>query len=1559
MSGQIDPVIFQLIADSSPFKDGFDKAAAAAAADGRQIETSIASMNAAMASSAVYQKQLLDGFDAQSAAAKAYADTFRAAATATTSAASGVASGVAQSMSGAGAAVTGFGNVSGGVAREIGVLFGEGLRGNFTRMEGSLVTLGNRMGVLSSLISPIGLAFAAVATALGVTVLHMIEAEENTVALNGALVATNGYAGQTTQALVDLVGQVQATGASAKDAQADVLELAKSGQFAGEMLNEAALGAAAFADLTGQKIDVAVKEFEKLAGNPLSATIALNDKMHLLDATQIQLIADAEASGNKFLAQALAIQAVASAAEQADAKQKQFAQDNGFWASFTRDLGSAEEAEAGVADTMAVVAAKTAIAAAEQQKLAAAQQIVASAGTSFVSGQIAAFEKETISLTALTGKYGETKVAMVDYQVEQAKAQLQSTLMAAAINQLSTLIAQGVNPIKAYVQAWSSFDVALQLGVTNIDSAAAKTFVAAEAADKHAAAIKAAKEQQTLQNEALAKFEEIEQKVLNSLDQEASDTPKVTAAKKALADAQQQLTDLQAGWNSGLLKSQVSQTDYNVVLAASQRLVDVLNTKLQTQIDIQTALNALNVQAGTQLDQLKAKWDSDTAAIGANKGAVELNTEYQKDLKEAIDADAESIREHGVAAGQDIEVLKAWAMQQAQTTLAIKANEKVIQEWQGIVSSGLNSFGTTIAQTLTGGIKSFKDFEKSVLGDFTQFIAAMIEEMLKLTVFNGIINNMFGLSGSSALPTGSFGGIGGGIVSLFTGGGTGGLAGSAGGAAGGGGAIDSAISNMSTTNGVMGWLFGPTTAENLIPSGLGTIGSADELGLLPGYEGQAVGTYGGELGSSVNGGSGVFGQIAPYLGLLAAGASAIGEYGAAGGGVAGIAGGLTYGIGTLALGGAATGLIGAGLGGGLAGLGAGAAAGEAGALGAGSAGAFAGSAAIPIIGWVAAAAMILNMVTGGGLFGTSANKFVNGEQDETIGANGASVDTTATFKGKKPLFGGSYYKTKDEATDPAAITAANSFQTTLQTMTTAFATALGTTAPTLIGGTLKSIFDKTGKVTSSTDTVMGVTTTETQAQFGERLEADNLIAVMDKLGLGATALTKSLQSNADALIAAAQDMAQTATAANANITAGFKFMALTSTQTLPQVMKFVEGLQQSGETLSAAYNRLAAAQQSYNSFVGQFAKAATYVDPFEQSLSNVQAQMQANVAQANALAIAAGASGASVQDLANIQSTAAAQVAALVVQLQDSSQQLAFSLGLSNQGSADQISSALDALTTAGTKSASSVLSFGSAMQKVSQQATDAMTLLLGNLSPLNDQQKLQAALAGLRAGTATKDEVLTIGRNLYASSQQYTDLYNQVAAIPTRGGGATGHGGGGGSSSSSSFDINNLSPADQAKYKALLAEQTSMQAANTAAQYQTLAQQIEEIANAKGETFQQVISEEGIDIKGLEKGLSITSDADFAAYMAKLGAQQDSAGTNTTSIVSAINNMGQNIVAAINGSQNGTNGTPITRGTPSGATSSSTGTRSAPPATTGDIAQAVTIGIQRGIQQIGGRFNR
>jgi hypothetical protein len=191
-------------------------------------------------------------------------------------------------------------------------------------------------------------------------------------------------------------------------------------------------------------------------------------------------------------------------------------------------------------------------------------------------------------------------------------------------------------------------------------------------------------------------------------------------------------------------------------------------------------------------------------------------------------------------------------------------------------------------------------------------------------------------------------------------------------------------------NNAYNWLTGGGSAFDAT-SGMYLMPSSDALGLVPDYSGLGAGAgeFGGEGAlSSLGGDAGTYGgEVAggagagfSYLGAAGGVLAGYNEYNAAGGGLGGAAGGAAYGIGTYALGTA---------------LSTGVAAAAAGGL---SAGLAAGFAAMGPIGWIALAAMAVNMISGGKLFGTAA-KPIGGEFTETVGAGGISLTDIMHEKG--------------------------------------------------------------------------------------------------------------------------------------------------------------------------------------------------------------------------------------------------------------------------------------------------------------------------------------------------------------------------------------------------------------------------------------------------------------------------------------------------------------------------------------------------------------------------------
>lgn len=774
------------------------------------------------------------------------------------------------------------------------------------------------------------------------------------------------------------------------------------------------------------------------------------------------------------------------------------------------------------------------------------------------------------------------------------------------------------------------------------------------------------------------------------------------------------------------------------------------------------------------------------------------------------------------------------------------------KEWQSIWAQAGNSVAETFAKVLVEGGSLFKS-----LADLAkQTVEQIIAYFAKLAIINPILNQVFGQSSAfQLLPT------------LFN---TGGLAGS--GAIPGGGSY------------------------NLLSAGGGS----------------------SLLSSAVSIGAGILAGYSAFK--------------SAGGGVGGVASGAAAGYGTYALGTAVSAAV------------------SAGSL-------TAGLAAIPVVGWIAIGATILNKLTGGALFGTSYKPTGASSTTIVLSDTGTDISNTVQESKKKALFGGTKTKDVNVAASADQTAAGGQLYTALKSGLEAFAQSLGQTAGALIGGTYKISTDKNGKQTF-TSTIGGQNFTgDSQDQWASRLQSANFLAVLDKMGLAASQFVGGIAGDADKLAAKVQDFAQATVLANTDLSHGFHFLALSTSATLIDVMKFVEGAQAAGETLTQTYQRLAQAQSQYNQFVAQFVPGTAYVDDFEAAFSGLYHQMLANIDTANQLAQAAGAAGASQKDLTNIQQAAAKQMAALTVQLENSAQALAFSLGLTTKGTLDQVNQSIQSIissiptdsaaaSSAADEATKSVRNFGTAMHETAKKASDAANLLLGDLSPLNDQQKLLLAAQGLRNGTVTAEQYDEIAKRLYASSEAYVQAFNYAQQFANRVSGGGGRGGGPapliatgvnashvvtqattpadekppGDLSAEEWkragisvaQFNKLSPEDQQKLITLLKEQTTLQVAQTGQQFNTLAQQIAEIAAAKGESFQQVIDEMGINNKDLEKGLNLKSDADLNAYLGKLQAQLDSANENTASIVSAINMLPQGIADAIAGKPVGTRSASI-----------------------------------------------
>ncbi|MDR3446010.1 phage tail length tape measure family protein [Dyella sp.] len=143
-------------------------------------------------------------------------------------------------LSGADAAMGHFSLSAAGARRELGVMAGEIARGNIGNLEGSLVTLASRSGLLAAALSPVGLLFTGLAGGAVALAAGFFAGAEETNKLNSALIATGNYAGVTTaqiNAMAEALGQ--SSGDIGRSREALQL-LVASGKVSGEQLQTVA-----------------------------------------------------------------------------------------------------------------------------------------------------------------------------------------------------------------------------------------------------------------------------------------------------------------------------------------------------------------------------------------------------------------------------------------------------------------------------------------------------------------------------------------------------------------------------------------------------------------------------------------------------------------------------------------------------------------------------------------------------------------------------------------------------------------------------------------------------------------------------------------------------------------------------------------------------------------------------------------------------------------------------------------------------------------------------------------------------------------------------------------------------------------------------------------------------------------------------------------------------------------------------------------------------------------------------------------------------------------------
>jgi lambda family phage tail tape measure protein len=214
-------------------------------------------------------------------------------------------------------ATHGLGLQSAAARRELGVLMGEVMRGNFGALRGSGITLANRAGWIDQLMTLRGLGMAGMVGGIATAVVGLGKAwydgSKESEEFNKQLILTGSYAGKTSGQLQALARSLAGNGITQHAAAGVLAQVVGSGAFSGNDVSMVSNVAARLQQATGQAVDETINQFKRLKDDPVNAVATLNDSLHFLTATQYEQISSAQALGDSQKAAELAMRAYSDA----------------------------------------------------------------------------------------------------------------------------------------------------------------------------------------------------------------------------------------------------------------------------------------------------------------------------------------------------------------------------------------------------------------------------------------------------------------------------------------------------------------------------------------------------------------------------------------------------------------------------------------------------------------------------------------------------------------------------------------------------------------------------------------------------------------------------------------------------------------------------------------------------------------------------------------------------------------------------------------------------------------------------------------------------------------------------------------------------------------------------------------------------------------------------------------------------------------------------------------------------------------------------------------------
>ena len=181
---------------------------------------------------------------------------------------------------------------------ELIVLLHEMVQGRFTRIPGSLMVFAEYSNLSALAMSSLGVAVLGAAAGFAVLGYAVIKGQLEFTKLNAALITTGSYSGLTTSSFQSMAEAITRTHGRIGEAKEGLMALAESGRFTRSQIETIAPAIMEMSHASGQSVQNLVKEFEKLAKDPVAASRELNEHYHYLTGAIYEQITALKDQGN-------------------------------------------------------------------------------------------------------------------------------------------------------------------------------------------------------------------------------------------------------------------------------------------------------------------------------------------------------------------------------------------------------------------------------------------------------------------------------------------------------------------------------------------------------------------------------------------------------------------------------------------------------------------------------------------------------------------------------------------------------------------------------------------------------------------------------------------------------------------------------------------------------------------------------------------------------------------------------------------------------------------------------------------------------------------------------------------------------------------------------------------------------------------------------------------------------------------------------------------------------------------------------------------------------------